>query len=284
MDYGDLISNTLLLFRSRKNILKVYQDQFKFILVDEFQDTNIAQNELLLLLSSQNKNITAVADDDQSIYKFRGAAVSNVISFRKNFPKSKLVILIRNYRSTQEILDKSYRLIQHNNPDRLEVKEGINKKLLSIKNDRGEPIKFLFLDRVENEADEVVKEIKKLIDSDLNKKRSDPLSWKDVAILIRANNQSEPFVRACIRHGVPFQFLGPGQLFRQPEIKDLISYLRILDNFEDNISLYRVLSMQYFDLPVRDLVTIANFCRKYNLSLFEGCEVVLGLRAIDNII
>ncbi|OGG14756.1 hypothetical protein A2773_04035 [Candidatus Gottesmanbacteria bacterium RIFCSPHIGHO2_01_FULL_39_10] len=283
MDYGDLISNTLLLFRSRKNILKVYQDQFKFILVDEFQDTNIAQNELLLLLSSQNKNITAVADDDQSIYKFRGAAVSNVISFRKNFPKSKLVILIRNYRSTQEILDKSYRLIQHNNPDRLEVKEGINKKLLSAKSDRGELIKFLFHDRVENEADEVAKEIKKIKSQTKNNKGEEIYKWKDFAILIRANNQSEPFVRSFLRHGVPFQFLGPGQLFRQPEIKDLISYLRILHNFEDNISLYRVLSMQYFDLPAREIVTIANFCRKYNLSLFEGCEIVLGLRTIDNI-
>lgn len=275
MDYADLISNTLFLFRKRKNILKNYQDQFKFILVDEFQDTNIAQNELLLLLSQKNKNITAVADDDQSIYKFRGAAVSNVLSFRKNFPKSKLIVLTQNYRSTQEILDKSYRLIQHNNPDRLEVKEGINKKLISSRKTVQVPVKFIHIDRVENEADEVAKEIKNL-------KENESYNWNNFAILIRANNYAEPFVRSFLRHGLPFQFLGPGQLFRQSEIKDLISYLQVLVNFDDNVSLYRVLSMPYFDISPRDLVAIANFSRRYNLSLFESCEVVLGLRKIDN--
>ncbi|MBI4067058.1 ATP-dependent helicase, partial [Candidatus Gottesmanbacteria bacterium] len=282
MDYGDLISSTLRLFRTRKNILTNYQNQFKFVLVDEFQDTNIAQNELLLLLSAGSKNITAVADDDQSIYKFRGAAVSNVIAFRKRFPKSKLIVLTQNYRSTQEILDKSYRLIQHNNPDRLEAKEGIDKKLLSVRKEMGESIELIYTDRVEYEADEVVKKIKALAGS---KTGSDPqpYSWKDFAILVRANNHTEPFVRSFLRYGIPFQFLGPGQLFRQPEIKDLISYLQVISNFEDNVSLYRVLAMPYFDISPRDLVAISNLTRKYNLSLFESCEVVLGIRKIDNI-
>ncbi len=275
MDYADLITNTLLLFRTRKNILKNYQDKFKFILVDEFQDTNIAQNELLLIISSKHHNITAVADDDQSIYKFRGAAVSNVLAFRKNFPKSKLIVLIQNYRSTQEILDKSYRLIQHNNPDRLEVKEGINKKLVAIRKEKGEAVKFIYTDRVENEADEVIKEIQKL-------QRKEKYEWRDFAILLRANNHAEPFVRAFLRQGIPFQFLGPGQLFRQPEVKDLISYLQVLDNFEDNVSFFRVLSMDYFDISVRDLSAVSNFARRFNLSLFEGCELILGLRTVEN--
>ncbi|MBI2611782.1 ATP-dependent helicase [Candidatus Gottesmanbacteria bacterium] len=282
MDYGDLIGNTLKIFRQRKNILKEYQEQFKFILVDEFQDTNIAQNELLLLLSQKNKNITAVADDNQSIYKFRGAAISNVMSFRKHFPKAKLVVLTQNYRSTQEILDKSYQLIQHNNPDTLEVKEGINKKLQSKKKDPGEKMKLIYVDRVENEADEVAKEIKNLIGSDLNKERSDPLSWKDFAILLRANNHAEPFVRSFLRHGIPFQFLGPGQLFRQPEVKDLIAYLQVLQDFTNSVALFRVLSMSYFDIDNRDLTAVSNFSRKYNLSLFEGCEVILGLQEFEN--
>ncbi len=274
MDYADLITNTLLLFRKRKNILKNYQNQFKFFLVDEFQDTNVAQNELLLLLSGKNANLTAVADDDQSIYKFRGAAVSNVLSFRKNFPKAKLIVLTKNYRSTQEILDKSYRLIQHNNPDRLESKEGIDKRLISLRKELGDPISFLYTDRVENEADLVIKEIKKLHST---------YQYKDFAILIRANNYAEPFIRAFLRLGVPFQFLGPGQLFRQGEVKDLISYLQVLANFEDNVSLYRVLSMHYFDIEVRDLVSISNMSSKYNLSLFESCEIILGIRQLENI-
>ena len=131
MDFGDLITTTLHLFRTRNNVLGYYKQQFKYILVDEFQDTNIAQNELVALLAGSEQNITAVCDDDQSIYKFRGAAVSNVLSFRKHFPKAKLIVLTANYRSSQAILDASYQLIQHNNPDRLEVKEHIEKKLIA---------------------------------------------------------------------------------------------------------------------------------------------------------
>lgn len=275
LDFADLIGYTLKLFRTRQNILRQYQEQFRYLMVDEFQDTNIAQNELLLLLTTKTKNITAVADDDQSIYKFRGAAVSNVISFRKNFSKVKIIVLSKNYRSTQTILDTSYRLIAHNNPDRLEVKEGINKKLVSARNIKGERVAFIHADRVENEADMVAKEIKKL-------KRSDPVRWNDFAILVRANNHAEPFVRALSRAGVPYQFLGPGQLFRQAEIKDLIAYLSVLNNFDDNVSLFRVLSMSYFDLSGRDIAAISNFSKKYSLSLFEACEVIIGKRTLTN--
>lgn len=198
-----------------------------------------------------------------SIYKFRGAAVSNVLSFRKHFPKAKLVVLSQNYRSTQGILDASYQLIQYNNPDRLEVKEHINKKLISARKIAGEWPKLLYLDRVENEADAVAKEIKKL-----EKK----YEWRDFAILVRANNHAEPFVRALGRHNIPFQFLGPGQLFRQPEVKDLIAYLQVLFNFEDNVAVFRVLSMEYFGLSGRDVAVLTNVARKQNISLFEACE------------
>ncbi|OGG24189.1 hypothetical protein A3A79_03305 [Candidatus Gottesmanbacteria bacterium RIFCSPLOWO2_01_FULL_43_11b] len=274
MDFADLIGYTLAIFRTRPNILRLYQQQFKYILVDEFQDTNIAQNELLLLLTGKKKNITAVADDDQSIYKFRGAAVSNVISFRKHFPKVKIIVLSKNYRSTQTILDTSYRLIAHNNPDRLEVKEGINKKLSAVRTIREDNVSFIHADRVENEADLVVSEIKR------QKKK---YQWKDFAILVRANNHAEPFVRAFSRSGVPFQFLGPGQLFRQPEIKDLIAYLSVLFNFDDNVSLFRVLSMEYFKFSPRDIAAISNFSKRYSLSLFEACEVVTGKRTLTNV-
>src|SRR3990167_9477274 len=144
MDFSDLISNTLLLFRKRKNILKKYQKQFKFILVDEFQDTNYAQNELAILLAGDDKNITVVADDDQSIYRFRGAAVSNVLQFKKNFPESIVITLVENYRSTPAILNASYSLIQHNNPNRLEIVEKIDKKLKSQSKSPGPQIELIY--------------------------------------------------------------------------------------------------------------------------------------------
>ncbi len=281
LDFGDLIVNTLKLFRDRSNILGQYQKQFKYILIDEFQDTNYAQNELAILLSKEHRNITVVGDDDQSIYRFRGAAVSNIIQFRKNFPKAKIVTLIRNYRSTQEILDRAYDLIQHNNPDRLEAIEKIDKRLIaegsptSRKASRGDPIVFIHSDRVENEADEVAKKIAELTANPPSHKASDGLAhydFKDIAILIRANNHAEPFMRALSRKGIPYQFLGPGRLFKQSEVVDLISYLKILYNFEDSVSLYRLLSIDYFDIPARDLAAIGNYARRYNLSLFEALE------------
>jgi DNA helicase-2/ATP-dependent DNA helicase PcrA len=267
LDFGDLIVKTLNLFRQRKNILVRYQKQFKYILIDEFQDTNFAQNELAKILVDNKKNITVVGDDDQAVYRFRGASVSNIIQFRKSFPKSKVIVLTKNYRSTQEILNKAYKLIQHNNPDRLEVVEKVNKRLVSQVEKDGETIKFIHVDRVENEADQVVQKIEELV-------KDKKYNYKDFAILVRANNHSEPFGRAFLRKGIPYQFLGPGRLFKQSEVLDLVSYLRVLYDFSDSVSLYRVLSMDYFDIFARDLAAIGNYARKYNLSLFEACEKI----------
>jgi len=267
MDFGDLIVKTLKLFRDRPNILSEYKKQFKYILVDEFQDTNYAQNELVKLLAGKGGNINVVGDDDQSIYRFRGAAVSNIIQFRKSYPKTKVIVLTKNYRSTQEILDRSHDLVKFNDPDRLEVVEKIDKRLKSQIAKDGTEIKFIHADRVENEADMIAKEIKKLAEEEKYK-------WGDFAILVRANNHSEPIVRALARNGIPYQFLGPGRLFKQPEIVDLISYLKVLSNFEDSVAFYKVLSNEYFDISPRDIAAIGNYAKKYNLSLFEAAEKV----------
>src|SRR3972149_7293737 len=146
MDFGDLIIKTLQLFRQRPNVLSEYRKQFKYILVDEFQDTNVAQYELLKLLvpPKNNGNLTVVGDDSQSVYKFRGAAISNILNFKKDYKKAKTVVLTKNYRSTQVILDSAYRLIQHNNPDTLESRLGVDKNLVSVKNSKAsEPVKFI---------------------------------------------------------------------------------------------------------------------------------------------
>jgi DNA helicase-2/ATP-dependent DNA helicase PcrA len=272
LDFGDVIVKTLKLFRDRPNILSEYQKQFKYILIDEFQDTNYAQNELAILLSGREKNINVVGDDDQSVYRFRGAAVSNIIQFRKSFPKTNVIVLTKNYRSTQEILNRSYDLIQYNNPDRLEVVEKIDKKLKSQVEKDGEEIHFIHSDRVENESDEIAKKILEL-------QKEEKYLYKDFAILVRANNYSEPIMRALGRNGVPFQFLGPGRLFKQPEIVDLISYLKVLYNFTDSVSFYRLLSIDHFGITGRELATLGNYARKNNISLFGSAEKIGG----DNI-
>jgi len=267
MDFGDLIGKTLMLFRQRPNVLKEYQKQFKYLLVDEFQDTNYAQNELAILLAGKNKNITVTGDDDQAIYRWRGAAVSNIIQFRKTYPKAKIVVLTKNYRSAQEILDRAYRLIQHNNPDRLEAVEKVDKRLISQRRQSRGEIEFIHADRVENEADQVAKKIQELTGEG-------GLDFKDIAILVRANNHSEPFIRALSRHRIPYQFLGPGRLFKQPEILDLVSYLKVLYNLEDSVAFYRLLSIAHFDIEGRDLAKIGNYARRFNQSLYEACEGV----------
>lgn len=273
MDFSDLISNTLRLFRLRKNILEHYRKTFSFILVDEFQDTNYAQNEMSMLLAGDKQNITVVADDDQSIYRWRGAAISNVMQFRAHFPTTKIVTLTKNYRSTQTILDGSYKLIQHNNPDRLEIKENINKKLVSMRERKGEEIEFIYTNRGEDEAEEVTNAIKNEIKKSEKTSSDKPkLNYNDFAILVRANDHAVPFQRALERARIPYQFLGPGHLFQQDEIKDLISYLHALANFEDTSSLYRVITLPIFDIAPRDVAALLNYSKKNNLSLFESME------------
>lgn len=275
MDFSDLISNTLKLFRSRPTILKKYQELFKFVLVDEFQDTNYAQNEMAMLLAGDNQNITVVGDDDQSIYRWRGAAIANMMQFRSHFPKAKIITLTKNYRSSQNILDSAYKLIQNNNPDRLEVKENINKKLEAMREIKGSDIEFIYTNRVEDEAEEVAKKIR-----DDVKKTNRP--YNEYAILVRANDHATPFQRSLERLRIPYQFLGPGHLFQQDEIKDLIAYLHALANFEDTSSLYRVLTLSVFDIEARDVAALLNFSKRSNLSLFEAMEKVADSAVTDD--
>ena len=269
MDYSDLISNVLKLFRERPTILKQYQKQFQYVFVDEFQDTNYAQNEMAILLAGERQNITVVGDDDQSIYRWRGAAIANMMQFRTHFPTAKIVTLTKNYRSTQNILDGAYKLIQNNNPDRLEIKEKINKKLIGMREIKGEEISFIYTNRGEDEAEEVAKAIQAEVSAKGRKR-----NYNEFAILVRANDHSTPFQRALERARIPYQFLGPGHLFQQSEIKDLIAYLHVLANFDDMASLYRIITMPVFDLQARDVAAILNFAKSSNLSLFEAMEQV----------
>ena len=275
LDFADLISQALFLLRTRKNILKRYQSQFKYILVDEFQDTNYAQNELAMLIAGQQQNITVVADDDQAIYRWRGAALSNVIQFRNNFPKAAIITLIKNYRSTQEILDHAYSLIQRNNPNRLEVVENINKKLVSERKVRGKPIEFILTDRVDEEAKKIAQKIKSIMKSSRRPEGSGPegnYKYSDIAVLVRANNHAQPITVALQRNKIPYQFLGPSYLFQAEEIKNLIAYFKVLYNLDDSVSLYRVLNIDMFGLTAREINHLLSYTRKRAWTLFEALE------------
>lgn len=268
-DFGDLIVKTLLLFRSRPNILKKYQGKFKYVLIDEFQDTNFAQFELAMLLAGKRANITVVGDDDQSVYRFRGAAISNILQFRKRFPKAKTVVLTENYRTYQQILDSAYSLIQHNNPDRLEIAENIDKRLVSKRKGVGE-VNFIHTKSSEQEAQKVAEEISRLVESG-------DYDYSDFAILVRANSQADPFIAALGYLGIPCQFLGPEKLFEQPEIIELVSYLKVLVNQEDSQSLYQVLSMPEMEIDQRDISQLLAESKKTHKSLW-----IVALESLEN--
>ncbi len=271
MDFDDLIYYLLVLFRKRPNILNEYKKQFKYIMVDEFQDTNIAQYQLIKLLApvKDNPKLTVVGDDSQAIYKFRGASISNILSFMKDYPKAHQISLNDNYRSNQNVLDKAYTLIQFNNPDTLEAKLGISKELKGHKPNIKDGVNFELFEHGEDEADYVAKII-------LDTKKKYNYEFKDFAILVRANTHSEPFITALTREGIPFQFLGPGTLFRQAEIRDLVSYLKVLTNLEDNVCLYRVLCMDIFNLDAQDLLLLLSFAKKTAQPLFVAIEIYLS--------
>lgn len=264
VDFGDQLTLTLKLFREKPAVLKKYQKQFKYILVDEFQDTNWTQNEIVKILSYPRVNVCVVADDDQSIYRFRGAAISNVLEFKKTFPKAKIVTLLENYRSSQPILDSAYRLIRHNDPDRLEVQQAINKKLKSVRRNppAGGPPKEIYTETLSDEADQIAEKIAKLV-----KNKNSKLKYKDIAILIRANTHADPYQRSLNMKGIPSKFVGSRGLYNQEEVKLLISLLSAISNFDDSPNLYNLASSEIYKLPLQDAIKVMDFAKRKSRSL-----------------
>jgi DNA helicase-2/ATP-dependent DNA helicase PcrA len=266
LDFGDLINYCLKLFRERPAILEKYRQQFKYILLDEFQDTNLAQYELIKMLAAPRNNLVVVGDDDQSIYKFRGASVSNILQFKKDFPKAKELVLVNNYRNKQDILDLSYNFIQLNNPDRLEVKLSAGKKKLvkKLNSQTGKEgvIKAITGADLQDEVRKVVEEI---TDLKINNKNS---SWSDFAILVRANDSAGEFCSALDEAGFPYQFLSSRGLYSKPIILNIIAYLKLLDNYHESIALYRVLNMPIFNFNYQELVNLNYVANKKAWSLF----------------
>jgi len=249
LDFSDLIFYTLRLFKSRESVLKKYKERFKYVMVDEFQDTNYSQYALVKMIAAESGNLVVVGDDDQSIYKWRGASLSNILQFENDFEGVKKVVLTENYRSCQSILDASYELIQNNNPDRLEARSGINKKLHSSREENGEVECHSFPTYLE-ESMFIANRIKKLND--------DGVSHGSIAILARSNQHVHSVIDALKSLKIPYQVKDSKGILMLEEIKDLVSIARALANPYDDISILRILKMDVFAVPMSDILKLLN--------------------------
>ncbi len=260
VDFGNQFYLSLELLRRHPLILRNYQQQFKYILVDEFQDTNFAQFQMVKLLTNAQRNITVVADDDQCIYRWRGAAYSNVLNFTQEYKQAKNISLIQNYRSTQEILDSAYQLIQYNNPERFEVKAKINKHLIGL-SPAGKKPEHLHFDTHSAEADAVSKIIQ-------DKVSLGKFKYRDFAILVRSNSDAQGFIQSLNMLSIPWQFSGNQGLYAREEIKLCISFLRLVANPSDSLSLYYLVSSEIYKVDLADLALCNHFAKRRNQTLY----------------
>jgi len=266
MDFGDLISWCIKLFDDRPNVLNKYKEQFKHTLLDEFQDTNYAQYLLVKRMCPEKmgeRSLLVVGDDSQSIYKFRGAAVSNILEFMKDYPEAKMITLTKNYRSAQQILDPAYKLIQNNNPDTLESKLGISKKLATTQKGKGEAPQALQTETIEDEVELVISKIYEIL------AKEPSYTYKDVAILARANSHLDAFVMALRKHGLPYQLVGNRGLYDQDEVRNILALLKIIINPKDSISLYRVLNIDSFAIPQKIITGLLSQSKYKKTDIWE---------------
>lgn len=265
MDFGDLILETLRLFRERPAVLAKYRALFPYVLVDEFQDTNATQGILLELLAGSNGNLTVVSDDDQAIFAFRGSNVGNVLTFQARFPSAVTFSLTDNFRSPQVVLDHAYALIQHNNPYRLETTAGISKRLKSRTNNQpgGDAEKIVThrqFDAEEAELAWVAEEILRLVDGGA--------AYRDIAILLRKNAQAADVVPSLIRRDIPHTVTESRGLLARPEVKDVLAYFRLLVRPDDGPALFRLLAHAAFSVRAADRASIlAELRRKSSAAL-----------------
>ncbi len=275
VDFGDQVTLTLNLLRKRPSVLKRLQKKFKYILVDEFQDTNYAQFELVKLLAGDHNNITVVGDDDQSIYKFRGAAISNILGFSSTYKDAKKVVITQNYRSTQVILDTAYRLIRFNDPERLEIKENVDKCLKGIE-PQGQPVQHKHYDAVSTEADEVAKLIAEKVESG-------NYTYKDIAVLVRANADAEPFMKALNFRGIPYHFSGSRGLYFREEVRMCVAFLRVIANFEDSVSLFYLSRSDIYQMHEIDLQKINTYAKNRNRTLHHVFEHLSKIPELEDV-
>jgi len=280
VDFGDQICRALALLRERPAVLATLRARYRYVLVDEFQDTNRAQLEMVRLLaggSDARPNVTVVGDDDQAIYRWRGAAAGNLIAFRNLYPGAREVVLTDNHRSTQVILDAAGRLISYNNPYRLEAMTGIDKRLRSVRRPAPErandpPVRHVHFDTVSAEADGVAALV-----ADRLRQGFRP---RDVALLVRSNDDADPFLRALNVRGIPHRFTGSRGLYAREEVRLLVCFLRALANPDDSVSLFYLAASEVYRVPEADLLRLNRYAARKTRPLME---VMRGLPTNDEL-
>jgi len=269
LDFGDLIHYALKLFKERPSVRREYAERYTQIMVDEFQDTNFAQNMIVNLLAQDHRNLTVVGDDDQSIYKWRGASLSNILTFRTAFPEARACVLTDNYRSSQDILDFSHGLIKNNDPYRLESSENLSKTLIAHKGN-GSPIEIRHFDDYVKEAENIAEEIRKTVGEG-------NFSYGDNAILVRTNSIAGVFAESLKAAGIPYSMRDSRGLFRFEEIKDMIALVKFLVKPQDDVSYFRLLSLPVFGLPMSLLLDLT---RKAKAADYEPLYFYLSKAGI----
>lgn len=255
MDFDDLIMNTVNLFRQNSDVLENYQERFKYIMVDEYQDTNNAQFELIRLLADRYKNLCVVGDDDQSIYRFRGANIRNILDFEKNYPSATVIKLEQNYRSTQNILDAANTVIRHN--------KSRKEKALWTDEGEGSKIRFCEFDQAPEEANFIADDIS-------NKKRQGKLSYSDTAVLYRTNAQSRLIEERLVMYGIPYNVVGGTNFYARREIKDLLAYLKTIDNGSDELAVRRIINIPKRGIGSTTLNKIADYAGTHDMSFYDA--------------
>lgn len=256
VDFDDLLTLPIILFNDYKEVLKSYQEQYKYILVDEYQDTNHVQYILTKMLSAKYKNICVVGDGDQSIYSFRGANYRNIFNFENDYKDVKTILLEQNYRSTQNILDAANCVIKNNKKRK--------DKNLWTDNNQGDKIKFKKCQNEKDEANYVMNEIKKLI--------SQGVSREDIAILYRTNAQSRNLEEVLLKENIPYKVIGSFYFYNRKEIKDLISYLKLIYNPDDDVSLTRIINVPKRKIGTKTIENIISKANDLNTSMFNAID------------
>ncbi|HEY4945087.1 MAG TPA: ATP-dependent DNA helicase [Candidatus Limnocylindrales bacterium] len=265
IDFGDQVRLALTLLREHPAARHGLQGRFRYVLVDEFQDVNRAQAQLVELIAEPHRNVTVVGDDDQSIYRFRGAATGAIVDFLEHFRGARTIVLRRNYRSRAPILDASYRLIRFNDPDRLEISRGLAKRLVPDRRGRGSaPVRQVAFAAGTDEADWVAAEIRRRIRGGA--------APRDHAVLVRANADADAILRSLNVAGVPWRFSGVSGLYSRPEIRLLLAFLRALANPHSSVDVFALAASELYAIAGDDLAALTNRARRTNRSLRETLE------------
>ena len=254
VDFDDLLVLPIKLFETSESILNSYQERYKYILIDEYQDTNEAQYVFSKMLAKKYRNIFAVGDNDQAIYAFRGANYRNILNFSKDYPECITILLEENYRSTKTILNAANSVIKHN-------KKRKDKNLWS-NNDIGNKIKYIKTEDEKAEGDYVTKEIKELVNNNV--------SYDDIAILYRTNAQSRAIEESMLKANIPYRVIGSFYFYNRKEIKDLLCYLRLINNPKDDVSLMRVINVPKRGIGNVTIGNITSIAEENNISMFEA--------------